>query len=350
MLRTPPGLRGLALQPRGGYRSGTVNPVDSSELIKARDLLLSGEVVAIPTETVYGLAASIESEAGIRKIFSIKERPFFDPLIVHVSSFKQARGLVKSWPPLADFLTRMFWPGPLTIVLPKADHVNPLITSGLDTVAIRYPAHPLTLDLLHLTEVPLAAPSANKFGRTSPSKAEHVRMEFPGTGLMILDGGECNVGVESTVIAIGSLEGDREEVRVLRPGGVTEEMLSSMLEKWSRPVTVKRETSSASPGSLKHHYMPKIPVIIVSSTEPAGLSQETKTKVQRELNFKIQRADELILSEDPALAARELYSELRRLSEGGADAIYVRAVQDQSGLWSAIWDRLSRAASLRLAP
>jgi L-threonylcarbamoyladenylate synthase len=171
-------------------------PIDTSELLKARDRLVAGDVVAIPTETVYGLAASIDSEKGLRRIFSLKERPFFDPLIVHVASLKEASSLVRDWPPIADFIGRYFWPGPLTLVLPKAERVNSLITSGLDTVAVRYPSHPLTLDLIRLVGTPLAAPSANKFGKTSPSRALHVKSEFPGTDLLILDGGECEIGVE----------------------------------------------------------------------------------------------------------------------------------------------------------
>lgn len=333
-----------------------MNPLDSSELIKARDLLLAGDVVAIPTETVYGLAADIESETGLRKIFSLKERPFFDPLIVHVASFKQAASLAKAWPPLADFLARMFWPGPLTIVLPKADHVNPLITSGLDTVAIRYPAHPLALDLMELVGHPLAAPSANKFGRTSPSRAAHVRSEFPQSGLLVLDGGECEVGVESTVIAVrvttdnstdSSTGGD--EVRILRPGAITEEMLKEILTKWSRPVRVSRETSEASPGHLKHHYQPRIPLVIVGKNESEPLSAKTRNRIESELKLKIERPVEMILSEEPAIAARELYASMRKLAESGADALYVRNRDDQSGLWLAIWDRINRAASLNLS-
>ena len=235
-----------------------MNPIDTNDLSKARDLLLKGEVVGIPTETVYGLAGSIESEKGLRRIFSLKERPFFDPLIVHVSSFRQAASLVLEWPPLADFLARRFWPGALTIVLPKAPHVNPLITSGLDTVAIRMPDHSIARDLIDILGHPLAAPSANKFGRTSPSQASHVRDEFANDNLFVIDGGECQIGVESTVIAFQSGD-DNTEVQILRPGGITQTMLEHALERWGKPTTVRRAASEASPGHLKHHYMPKLP-------------------------------------------------------------------------------------------
>lgn len=320
---------------------------DKFELSKARDLLKKGEVVAIPTETVYGLAASIDSVEGLEKVFALKERPFFDPLIVHVASFKQAKSLVDDWPPLADFLARTFWPGPLTLVLPKAAHVNPLITSGLETVAIRMPSHPLALELLELAG-PLAAPSANKFGRTSPTRAEHVESEFPDAELLILDGGECDVGVESTVAAVDA-SGDFDAIRVLRPGGVTEEMLSRALERWARKVEITRDSSQASPGQLKHHYMPKIPLVIVRSQEPESLSAETRLKIQNQLGRPAKKPIELDLSDDARLAARELYSEMRRLAESGADCIFVRARESTHGYWAAIWDRLSRAASLNLA-
>jgi L-threonylcarbamoyladenylate synthase len=324
-------------------------PLDTTSLLNARDRLIGGDVVAIPTETVYGLAASIESESGLRRVFSLKERPFFDPLIVHVASFKEAATVVRDWPPLADFLARTFWPGPLTLVLPKSERVNPLITSGLDTVAVRMPAHPLTTDLIRLVGAPLAAPSANKFGRTSPSRAEHVRAEFPNDLLLILDGGACTIGVESTVIAFAKSADGNDEIRILRPGGVTEEMLREALQKWSGEVTIKRESSEASPGHLKHHYMPSIPLVITSGDEQ--LSEADRRRIQMELGLATLRAPlELKLSNDAALAARELYSEMRRLSEEGGDLLFVRKTTERSGgLWQAIWDRLGRAASLDLS-
>lgn len=334
----------------------TPNPaslVDESEIQKACERLRNGDVVAVPTETVYGLAGSIESEAGLRRIFALKERPFFDPLIVHVESFKQAKSLVSEWPPLADFLARSFWPGPLTLVLPKAPQVNTLITSGLQTVALRQPAHPIARRLIHELGHPIAAPSANKFGRTSPSKADHVRTEFPEDDLLVLDGGECEVGVESTVISFGESATLDAEVRILRPGGVTKEMLEDALTRWSNIVTVRRMASDATPGHLKHHYMPKIPLVIVSEDEPATLSDETRSLVSTRLKLaKIEQPRELVLDENPALAARELYNQMRILSESPkADLLFVKqkkAHSSESGLWQAIWDRLGRAASLDL--
>lgn len=314
--------------------------IDSEALTQASLRLRNGEVVAIPTETVYGLAASIASHSGLQKIFALKQRPFFDPLIVHVASFKEAASCVKEWPPLADFLARTFWPGPLTIVLEKADHIDPLITSGLQTVAVRFPAHPLAQDLIKLTGSPLAAPSANRFGRTSPSTAEHVKNEFPNTGLLVIDGGPCEVGLESTVISFSE---NFDEVRVLRPGGISIPDIENALTKWSNPVRVVRAESSESPGHTKHHYMPPAPVAILDGNASRNDFARISKDLKRD-DFKSPK--ELELGDDPVIAARLLYSELRRLSESGADLIYVlKSPQKTGGLWDAIWDRLTRASS-----
>jgi len=311
--------------------------IDSNDLVKAAELLKKGEVVAIPTETVYGLAASIESDSGLRKIFSTKERPFFDPLIVHVASFEQAHEVTREFPPLADFLARWFWPGPLTLVLPKAASVNPVITSGLDTVAVRYPSHPLAQEIIKLNGAPVAAPSANKFGRTSPSTAEHVRQEF-GDDLYVVDGGACEVGLESTVAAVST-----NEIRILRPGGITKEDLEKALTRWAQPATVVRAESSESPGHLKHHYMPTIPLVIVREPPTPKLLAEIARDLKKPAP---QNPKELDLTDDAAQAARRLYSEMRELSESGADFLYViRSEMRDGGLWAAVWDRLTRAAS-----
>jgi L-threonylcarbamoyladenylate synthase len=327
-----------------------MQPLDSSELIQARDRLLSGEVVAIPTETVYGLAASIHSEEGLRKIFSLKERPFFDPLIVHVASLTEAVECAANWPPLVDYLARQFWPGPFTIVVAKATHINPLITSGLDTVAIRYPSHPVALQLLEMIEGPIAAPSANKFGRTSPSKAEHVRAEFPNSGLLVIDGGECEIGLESTVVSVVKNASGDDEVRILRPGAITEEMINEALKKWWPRPAVVRASSSESPGHLQHHYMPSIPLVIVPAMNGAQLDTAILSRISSELSLQPKKPQELKLSQDAVQAARELYSEMRRLSEDGADLLFIQATSDrQGGIWTAIWDRLSRAATRDLS-
>ncbi len=290
------------------------------------------DVIGLPTETVYGLAARISSEEGLKKIFATKERPFFDPLIIHVSSFKQAQSLVAEWSPLADFLARRFWPGPLTLVLPKASSVHSLITSGLETVGIRYPAHPLAQELIQLLGEPVAAPSANKFGKTSPSCVAHVQSEFED--LYVLDGGACEVGLESTVCAVSE---EPSIVQILRPGAITQEQIENELRKWSNPTQVLRIQSAASPGHLEHHYQPNIPLFILQHPGEPTAAEKQKLSIKNPTSLKI--------NSDPALVARELYADLRRLAESGADSIYVyRNPQQVGGFWEAIWDRLNRAA------
>lgn len=315
------------------------------ELEQAKKLILSGAVVALPTETVYGLAASIESDEGIRKIFSIKERPFFDPLIVHIADLEQKERVISSWPDLADFLAEQFWPGPLTLVLPKHPALNPLITAGLETVGLRMPAHPVARALIKKCEVPLAAPSANKFGKTSPTKAEHVRKGFEKDEIFILDGGQSEVGLESTVVAIGE-EGGKSIVTILRPGAITADMLEVTLRERGKPFEVRRASSMASPGNTENHYMPNIPLVIVRQNDPA-LKQATRDLICRDFEFErnVQCA-ELRLDSNPRIAARQLYLRMRECSDSGATFIYVfRRKEQEGGLWDAIWDRLERASS-----
>lgn len=310
------------------------------ELDRAVLALRNSEVIGLPTETVYGLAASIESEKGLKKIFEIKERPFFDPLIVHVSTFKQAQSLTTNWSPLADYLARKFWPGPLTLILPKSKHVSSLITSGLDTVGIRMPAHDLALEVIRRLGHPVAAPSANKFTKTSPSRAEHVREAFPD--VLTIDGGPCDIGVESTVIRVSD-----ELIEVLRPGAITQDALSVELKKWGQPVQVVRSISQASPGHLEHHYMPDIPLVILTESI---LKKDWLKDVEKKLNQRFAHPKKLNLSQEARLAARELYSEMRVTAESGADMIYVIKTEAATGgFWDAIWDRLTRASILDLS-
>jgi len=312
----------------------TTDPARIAEVLRA------GGVAAIPTETVYGLAGSIEHEGAIRRIFEIKERPLFDPLIVHVTGAEQARALVTAWPETAERLAHTFWPGPLTLVVPKREVVCDLITASLETVGVRAPDHPLTLKAIELTGAPVAAPSANRFGRTSPTTAEHVLSEFPDHGFPILDGGACAVGLESTVVALDS----DDALRILRPGAVTGDAIRRAL---GDGVEITIAPSREAPGHLPKHYQPAIPLVLVESVRRIddGLAREAAE------HLSLARADfvEVTLDPDPRLAARSLYADLRRLAETGAALMLVRLpAGDPEPGWEAIRDRLTRAASLVL--
>lgn len=291
----------------------------------AVEILRSGGLVSIPTETVYGLAAAIDTPQGIQRIFEIKERPFFDPLIVHVSNLEQARSLTTGWNSTCDLLAKHFWPGPLSLILPKTPSLNPMITASLDTVGIRMPRHPVCLELIDRLQVPLAAPSANKFGKTSPTQASHVRDEF-GDSVFVLDGGPCEIGLESTVISLG--EG---RIDILRPGAITQAMLQNLLPH----LKIEQRASVASPGHLEHHYQPSIPLFIYESGELENLLEKPSVKGPRH---------ELVLDPNPALAARTIYSQMREFSKRGGFISVQKRPEQTDGLWLAIWDRLNRAA------
>ncbi|MBX3020941.1 MAG: threonylcarbamoyl-AMP synthase [Bdellovibrionales bacterium] len=311
--------------------------VDLKEAVAA---LRAGDVVAIPTETVYGLAGRIDREQTLRQIFAVKQRPFFDPLIVHVAELAQARALTAEWPEIFDDLARAFWPGPLTLVAPKTDAVSSLITSGLDTVALRCPRHQLALEIIRQVGVPLAGPSANRFGRTSPTRAQDVKDEFVDE-VSVVDGGPCEIGLESTVIQ-AQRQGDTWKIGILRPGGVSRAQLQAVLEPKYK-VEIERLHSVASPGHLKAHYQPTNPVVIVRGPIP-----EDKAPIEHALSRPLERVHTLILPATPELAARTLYAEFRRLSEQPG-AIVVQQIAANSGPdWEAIWDRIERASSARI--
>ncbi len=310
--------------------------------------LKEGKCVAMPTETVYGLAARVDSAAGIAAIFTLKARPHFDPLIVHVSNMKQVSDLVSEWPPVAQSLATAFWPGPLTLVVKKKPSVNPMISSGLETIGLRMPNHPIALELIKAADHPLAAPSANRFGRTSPTTAVHVKNEFKEAidsgEILLLDGGACDVGVESTVCLV-----KHDQIIILRPGGVTREALLEHFRNSSQftNVTVTESpANAASPGHTEHHYETVKP-LIVSWSEPFGASPEYTVEG---ITFHNSRIRELSLDPDPRIAARMLYSQLRDGDEHpGSDALFIQ--RDSFGLgdlWEAIDDRLSRAARLQI--
>lgn len=306
--------------------------------------LKSGKLLGLPTETVYGLAASIRYESSLREIFRIKERPFFDPLIVHVAEYEQIPQLVTHWPEEAQILSTYFWPGPLTFVLPKSAMVSDLITSGLENVGIRMPRHPETLAVLK--EVgPVAAPSANKFMKTSPTLAEHVEEEFGSQGLLTLDGGPCEIGLESTVIKV-----EANLLRILRPGGISKEEILEVIEKEKLNLRVTEESSADSPGQMEQHYQPQIPLVILRTAFSKQELEKTLEPYREKLNLKKNSFFEITLEEDPVLIARKLYAQMRQGSQSGAEIIIVNwgAAMRESGLWKAIWDRLRKASTLIL--
>lgn len=300
----------------------------------AIDILNQNQVVALPTETVYGLAARIDSESALRLIFSTKERPFFDPLIVHVSSIEMAKNYVNEWPEIAQILAEKFWPGPLTMVLPKNEKVNPLITSGLESVGLRFPRHPAILEIIESLQVPLAAPSANLFGKTSPTEAAHVIKEFQGK-VPVLDGGPCEVGLESTVI--GVIE---DKIVIYRPGRISAKDIEKALEDNNLQIKIESAPSQSAPGQLENHYMPEVPLVL------AGQRKGLENFLEANLKLRIDECAELEINESAEIFARKLYSELRNLSQKSKALFVIKDEKLEDPLWEAIWDRLHKAASL----
>ncbi|MCB0412604.1 MAG: threonylcarbamoyl-AMP synthase [Bdellovibrionales bacterium] len=299
--------------------------------LEATKLLLMGQVVALPTETVYGLAGDATNEAALKLIFKTKSRPLFDPLIMHVFDSSEINTWVSEWTPLHNFLAERFWPGPLTMVVPKKPTVSNLISAGLSTVALRVPQHPLFREVLKNVGRPLAAPSANRFGKTSPTTVEHVLNEFEGQ-VPAVDGGPCSIGIESTVVKIDSRD-QVPKVSILRPGLISKEDLEEELKEYSHKVHVQFEgQNKASPGTLEDHYQPRIPLLIYEQNQqapPAGFF----------------RGVEMNLNPDPFLAAREFYAHLHQLGQSDHDHIILRKFAElDSPAWVALKDRILKAS------
>jgi len=304
----------------------------SENIERAAELLKRGELVAFPTETVYGLGAVAFNERAVAKIFELKRRPSFDPLIVHIADISMLEE-VCYLNEKAEKLIEKFWPGPLTLVLPKKHRVPGIVTSGLSTVAVRMPAHRVALELIKCCGLPVAAPSANPFGSLSPTKAEHVFSYF-GEELFIIDGGECRVGVESTIVDL-----TQEEPVVLRPGGISLEELGKVLGR----VQIKTTSSSPkAPGQLKKHYSPKTPLKILRGKPDVTSGKVGFVAFSRvpEGNFQVVRL--LSPSGDLREAAANLFKVLHELDKMELDLILVEPVPEK-GLGLAIMDRLKRA-------
>lgn len=307
---------------------------------KAAQIIRRGGLVAFPTETVYGLGAAALQPHAAARIFEAKGRPHFDPLIVHVASLADAEALVTDFPPAARQLAQRFWPGPLTLVLPRRDIVPDIVTAGLPSVAVRVPSHPLALELIRAAATPIAAPSANRFGSVSPTTAEHVREELGDRIDMILDGGPCSTGVESTVISF--IEPHRPTV--LRYGGLPLEEIEALIGSVHR--TEGSSSRPAAPGMLERHYAPRTQLRLVDTVEAPPLNQRVGLITLRSLPIALRFTAVEVLSPSGDLreAATHLFAAVRRLDTANMDLIIALRVPDE-GLGRAINDRLRRAAA-----
>ncbi|MFH1801080.1 MAG: L-threonylcarbamoyladenylate synthase [Candidatus Omnitrophota bacterium] len=311
----------------------------NENLRRAAALIQNGGVVAFPTETVYGLGADVFNLRAVARIFEIKNRPSFDPLIVHIADFNDMKKLCSSINASAKKLMKKFWPGPLTLVLPKHKTVPDIVTAGLPTVAVRMPSHSVALRLIQLAETPIAAPSANPFGFLSPTTAMHVAEQLGDKVDLILDSGKCSVGIESTIL---DLSGDMPVL--LRPGGIPLEVIEKAMGQ-----TVLKGSQSLpkpmSPGQLPCHYSPSTPIKILNGEQSKQIGKVglLALKVPRNEAF-FKAVEVLSISGDLKEAAANLFSCLHRLDGAKLDMIYAEPVPEV-GLGRAIMDRLRRASA-----
>ena len=301
---------------------------NSHEIEQAARILREGGLVVFPTETVYGLGANALDASAVRKIYALKGRPATSPLIVHVASIEQARELAAEWLPEAERLARQYWPGPLTLVVPKKRLIPDEVTAGLPTVGLRMPRHPVALELLRAAGVPIAAPSANRFTQLSPTTAEHVREAFGADTPYLLDGGPCEVGLESTVIAV-----TREGLEALRPG------MAHVSDAAAAYATEDGDTARRSPGQHRKHYSPRTRIVLVSR----GHLPKDGRGAYLWLDYNAVAAGRQRMPAKPEEYAAELYSTLHKLDGQGFDWIAVELPPDLPE-WTAIRDRLVRAA------
>ena len=317
--------------------------VIGQDIGKAKAFLEKGELVAIPTETVYGLAGNALEASVVTQIFKVKNRPSFDPLIVHTDHPEKITAFVRKIPDKAKALMHACWPGPLTVLLPKKQVIPDIVTSGLDTVAVRVPDHPLTLELLQQLDFPLAAPSANPFGYISPTSAAHVAQQLGEQLPYILDGGVSRVGLESTIVSF-----EHEEPEILRLGGLSVEQVTAVIGA----VAVRSHSTSnpQAPGMLKSHYAPRKPLITRAGREVSALvssPERTGAIVFDHYWPELSKSHQEVLSASGDLdeAARNLFSAMRKLDQNEAiDQIIADDVPNE-GLGRAINDRLRRAAA-----
>lgn len=306
---------------------------------KATAIIRSGGIIAFPTETVYGLGADAFNPLAVARIFEAKERPLFDPLIVHISELSQMNDLALSIDRRAGRLAGRFWPGPLTLVLPKHERVPDIVTAGLDTVAIRMPDHLIALDLIKRSGTPLAAPSANRFGYLSPTRASHVLEQLGDRVDMIIDGGDSVIGVESTIIKL-----EEERTVILRPGGITVEELEAVIGHVE--IGTAALAHPEAPGQLAYHYSPTASVEIAENGSVIDFSRaDTGYLLFRppDHDFPRDRTEILSPGGDLKEAAANFFSSLHRLDKLKVKVIIAEPVPER-GLGRAIMDRLRKAA------
>jgi L-threonylcarbamoyladenylate synthase len=319
---------------------------------RAAELLRAGKVVALPTETVYGLAANALDSKAVAEIFRIKGRPAHNPIIVHTASIEMARRCVTKWPVSADRLAAAFWPGPLTLVLPRSKEIPDLVTADGSTVGVRWPSHPFIQAVIRECGFPLAAPSANLSNRVSPTNAGHVRRELGEKIPLIVDGGQSQVGIESTVLDLTA-----SPPRVLRPGMIHGPALSAVVGKVSGFDSGGEgvELALRSPGLLRKHYSPKAKLVVLEWKNDADLRRElgarnAKLKTSHVITHSVVPSAEglarvSVVPHDPEAFARALYAELHHCDEAGAELIVVEALP-AGDEWRAIADRLKRASAI----
>lgn len=309
-----------------------MNPLapEPEPLRDAADLLRAGGLVAFPTETVYGLGANALDAAGVGRVFAAKGRPATNPLIVHVADRDQAVALTPEWPPAADRLAAAFWPGPLTLVVTKTAAVPSVVSAGGPTVAVRVPAHPVASALLRAAGIPVAAPSANRSGELSPTTADHVRRSLGDRVDLLIDGGPCPGGLESTVVDVSG-----PGVRLLRAGLISVAQLEAVVG----PVAVGAAVSGPlpSPGMLTRHYSPRTAIELATTAEEADFL----VNLYETAGLKVARYNP---PSDPAAAAATFYADLHALDAGGYDRIIATLPPDEDR-WRAVRDRLTRAAA-----
>jgi L-threonylcarbamoyladenylate synthase len=315
-------------------------------LQRAAQILQNGGLVAFPTETVYGLGANALDAQAVARIFAAKERPAYNPLIVHVANIAAAQQVVSIWPETARQLAEAFWPGPLTLVLPRTPQVPDGVTAGLHTVAVRVPAHPVAQALLHATQLPIAAPSANRFTQISPTDAAHVQKSLGERADMILAGGSTSVGIESTVLSLAGVQ-----PVLLRPGGISREQIENIIGPIELAQKPKhQETPLPSPGMLDRHYAPRAETRRFSTEESAQAAQLAQSTfeagkrigalLQTPLNAPLQHM--ILLSAEPAIYAQRLYAALHELEDAHCDLILIEMPPDEPA-WHSVRDRLLRA-------